>query len=121
MNSNTKLTKRDIVISLSEKTGLTQSQVQEVIQGVLDEITYSVATGQDVELRNFGVFEVRLSKARVGRNPNQPDHSFSIPSRATVKFRAGKIMKEEVLKLTKSLRRAKATEGKTHQALAAAA
>jgi nucleoid DNA-binding protein len=81
------LTKRDIVVKISNDTGLVQHQVFEVVQRTLDLITDSLARGDDVELRNFGIFEVRLTKERVGRNPNQPGSSFKIPPRATVKFK----------------------------------
>ncbi len=53
-----------------------------------------------MELRKFGVFDVKIRKARVGRNPKQPKTDVPIPARAMVKFKAGKEMKAEVLKLT---------------------
>ena len=53
-----------------------------------------------MELRNFGVFEVKIRKARVGRNPNKPETDVPIPARSMVKFKAGKEMRAEVLKLT---------------------
>jgi nucleoid DNA-binding protein len=94
------LTKRALVIRISEETGLTQTQVHDMVQKILDHIAESLATGGKVELRNFGMFEVKISKARVGRNPNVPSKDVPIPARATVKFRAGKEMRAEVLKLT---------------------
>lgn len=94
------LTKRDLVISISEETGLIQSKVFEVVQKTLDHIAASLAKGDKVELRNFGVFDVRTRKARVGRNPNKPETDVPIPARATVKFKAGKEMRAQVLKLT---------------------
>src|SRR5476649_3092217 len=90
-----KLTKRDIVVSISNQTGMVQHQVFDVVQRTLDQITDSLARNVAVELRNFGVFQPRLTKPRVGRNPNQPGSSFVIPPRATVKFKAGKIMRSE--------------------------
>lgn len=98
------LTKRDLVIQISKNTHLTQQEVFAVIQQTLDGITDALATGRDVELRNFGVFEVRLTKSRVGRNPNKPEHDVVIPSRATVKFKSGKIMRQRVLNRTEELR-----------------
>jgi len=59
-----------------------------------------VTQGKKVELRNFGVFEVKVRKARVGRNPNAPAADVPIPPRAVVKFKPGKEMREAVLKLT---------------------
>jgi nucleoid DNA-binding protein len=101
------LTKRDIVVKISNDTGLVQQQVLDVVQRTLDLITDTLGRGDDVELRNFGIFEVKLTKERVGRNPNQPGSSFKIPSRAGVKFKAGKIMRQKVSKLSPALRQAK--------------
>jgi len=98
------LTKRDLVVAISNETGLIQSDVFNVIQKVLDHITAAVAQGQNVELRNFGVFEVRLTRPRVGRNPNRPEVDVTIPARATVKFKAGKIMRQRVLLRTEELK-----------------
>jgi len=89
---------------LRSSTGITQQEVFEVIQQTLDGITEALATGRDVELRNFGVFEVRLTKSRVGRNPNKPENDVVIPARATVKFKSGKIMRQRVLLRTDELR-----------------
>ena len=99
-----KLTKRDIVVAISNQTGMVQHQVFDVVQRTLDEITDSLARNVAVELRNFGVFQPRLTKQRVGRNPNQPGSSFVIPPRATVKFKAGKIMRQRVEKLSREMK-----------------
>src|SRR5271168_549505 len=93
------MTKRDLVISISEETGIVQQQVLQVVQRTLDHISNAVAKGSTVELRNFGVFEVKVRKARVGRNPNRPDTDVPIPARSMVKFKAGKEMRADVLKL----------------------
>jgi nucleoid DNA-binding protein len=97
------LTKRDLVVSISEKTGLIQQDVFSVIQLTLDGITEALANGQGVELREFGVFRTRLTKQRVGRNPKKPEQEVVIPPRAIVKFKAGKIMRERVLQRTSEL------------------
>jgi DNA-binding protein HU-beta/integration host factor subunit alpha len=94
------MTKRDLVVQISEETGLAQQQVIEVVQKTLDHICGALADGTTVELRNFGVFEVKVRKARVGRNPNQPATDVPIPKRAVVKFKPGKEMRESVLKLS---------------------
>ena len=99
------LTKRDLVVRISNETGVVQTQVFDVIQKTLDYITESLAEGSDVELRNFGVFEVRLTKPRVGRNPNEPGSRYDIPERATVKFKMGKVMRQKVAKMTAVLKR----------------
>lgn len=99
------LTKRDLVVRISNETGLVQQQVVEVIQKTLDYITASLAKGDPVELRNFGIFDVRLTKARLGRNPNVPGSQCMIPARAIVKFKSGKIMRQKVGKLAAMLKR----------------
>ena len=93
------LTKRDLVTRISNETGLVQQQVLDVIQKTLDHIAEALAKGDKVELRNFGVFEVKIRKARVGRNPNAPETDVPIPARSVVKFKSGKEMRAEVLKL----------------------
>src|SRR4051812_5353165 len=100
------LTKRELVVKISNETGLVQHQVFDVVQRTLDHITDALAQGDTVELRNFGILEVKLTKPRVGRNPNQPGSSFVIPARATVKFKAGKIMRQRVEKLSRELKEA---------------
>ena len=99
------LTKRDLVGKISNDTGLVQRQVFEVVQKTLDHITDALASGQTVELRNFGILEVKLAKPRAGRNPKQLGSSFIIPARATVKFKSGKIMRQKVAKLSATLKR----------------
>jgi nucleoid DNA-binding protein len=122
LGSMAKLTKRDIVVAISNQTGLVQHEVFDVVQRTLDQITDSLAKNVAVELRNFGVFQPRLTKPRVGRNPNQPGSSFVIPPRATVKFKAGKIMRQRVEKLSRELKEAsdRSSEGPNGQARAAA-
>jgi nucleoid DNA-binding protein len=93
------LTKRDLVTRISNETGLVQQQVLDVVQKTLDYIAEALAKGDKVELRNFGVFEVKIRKARIGRNPNAPETDVPIPERSVVKFKPGKEMRAEVLKL----------------------
>lgn len=97
------LTKKDIVTNISNQTGMMQKDVLEVVQRTLDQIIDALARGDDVELRNFGVFDVRIVKPRKGRNPSRPNSTFLIPARAAAKFKAGKIMKQRVAGLTHKL------------------
>jgi nucleoid DNA-binding protein len=90
------LTKREIVLSIYDKTALPQKDVQLIVQLCLDSIHQALVAGRDVELRNFGVFEVQVRKARVGRNPNKPETDVTIPERAVVKFKAGKELKKQL-------------------------
>ena len=104
------LTKRDLVTRISNETDVPQQQVLEVVQRTLDHISEALAKGDNVELRNFGVFEVKVRKARIGRNPNAPATDVPIPERSVVKFKAGKEMRAEVLKLAPEVIMAKKKE-----------
>jgi len=92
------MTKRQLVVRIADETGLTQHRVFEVVQRTLDYITESLGRGETVEFRDFGVFEIRTQKPRLGRNPNMPKSTVVIPARKVVKFKAGKVMKALVLK-----------------------
>ena len=94
------LTRRDLIVRISEETGLVLSQVSDIIESSFGHITQALAKGDRVELREFGVFQVVIRKPRTGRNPNQPEKDVPIPARAVVKFKAGKGMKAAVDKLT---------------------
>ena len=96
---STNLTKREIVLEIYEKTGFPQKQIQDTVQMTLDIVMDALAAGRNVELRNFGVLEVQVRKARVGRNPNKPEAEVVIPQRAVVKFKSGKILKQQLKKL----------------------
>lgn len=93
------LTKRDIVLDIYDKTNFAQKEVRETVQLTLDAIANALSQGRNIELRNFGVFEVQVRKSRVGRNPNKPEKDVIIPSRAVVKFKAGKELKAQLKKL----------------------
>ena len=97
------ITKRDLVVKISNETGMTQQQVFDVIQNFLETVTSSLASGDEVVLRNFGSFQVRQTKQKVGRNPNKPGKDVIIPPRAVVKFKPGKEMKDKVATLLPAL------------------
>lgn len=97
MSSN--LTKREIVLEIFKKSGFPQKQVVETVQMTLDVIQRALAEARNVELRNFGVLEVQVRQARVGRNPNNPSVTVTIPQRAVVKFKSGKILKQQLKKI----------------------
>ncbi len=94
------MTKRDLIVKIAEEGGFLQADVSFVIQRTLDLIAEELAAGRNVELRKFGVFDVRVTKQRIGRNPAKPQDTVIIPERATIKFRAGKQLKGKVEKLT---------------------
>jgi len=93
------LTKREIVLEIYKKTAFPQKQVVDTVQLTLDIIQKALAQGRNVELRNFGVLEVQVRKSRVGRNPNKPEREVVIPRRAVVKFKSGKMLKQQLKKI----------------------
>lgn len=90
------VTKRELSMRIAEETGQTQQEVLTVVQKTLDFIVDALAKGRNVEFRDFGVFKVVQRKSRIGRNPNKPKNTVTIPSRKVVKFKSGKIMKKRV-------------------------
>jgi nucleoid DNA-binding protein len=91
------MTKRDLVVRISKETGVVQEDVYTVIQKTLDYITEALVKGDNVEFRDFGVFEIATRKSRIGRNPKKPENVVRIPERRVVKFKPGKEMKAKVL------------------------
>jgi DNA-binding protein HU-beta/integration host factor subunit alpha len=107
------ITKRELVIKITDQLGekgteVTQQVVFDVVQSLIDEITECLAQGDTVVMRNFGAFQVREMKAKIGRNPKNPDKDVPIPARAAVKFKPGKEMKEKVATTLQVIRERKA-------------
>lgn len=90
------MTKRELVVKISEETGVIQEEVRTIVQKVLDGIVDALGRGDRLEFRDFGVFEICVRKSRIGRNPKKPDHPVTIPERRIVKFKPGKIMRKLV-------------------------
>ena len=69
--------------------------VEKIVDALLDEIIASMARGKRVELRDFGVFSVKIHQARTGRNP-RTGALVPVPKRAHPHFKMGKEMKERL-------------------------
>lgn len=89
------MTKKDIIMKISDETGLKQVDVKEVVQRTFDLIIESLGNGDKVELRNFGIFKVKTRKGRIGRNPRTGE-SVTIPDKKVVAFKPGMKMKQDV-------------------------
>jgi integration host factor subunit beta len=95
------VTKKEIVKTISEDCGLTQLKTKEIVQKTVEAIIDTlVDEGSDnrIELRNFGVFEVKKRAARKARNPRTGER-VDVPAKYVVTFKPGKEMEERVLKL----------------------
>ena len=89
------MTKRELVIAVAERLGFTQNEVASVVQTTLDTITNCLVEGHRLEVRNFGVFEVKKRDARTGRNPRTGEE-VSIAEKHVATFKPGKALKEYV-------------------------
>ena len=89
------MTKKEIVKTISEEIGLTQLKTKEIVQKTFDAIVETLVSEKRIELRNFGVFEVKKRAARKARNPRTGDKVF-VPEKYVVTFKPGKEMEERV-------------------------
>jgi DNA-binding protein HU-beta/integration host factor subunit beta len=89
------VTKKDIVRTISEEVGLTQQQTKEIVQKTFDAIIESLVRERRIELRNFGVFEVKPRAARKARNPRTGEQ-VEVPRKHVVTFKPGKHMEAKV-------------------------
>jgi nucleoid DNA-binding protein len=89
------VTKKEIVRTISEEIGLTQLQTKEIVQKTFNAIVETLVADGRIELRNFGVFEVKRRAPRKARNPRTGDKVF-VPEKYVVTFKPGKEMEERV-------------------------
>lgn len=92
------ITRKSIVKSISNQTGLPQKVTKDVVDKVFDTIVDTLVASGRLELRNFGVFEVKKRAARIGRNPKTAK-PVQVPERHVVTFKAGKEMEEKIQRL----------------------
>lgn len=90
------ITKKKLIQQISQSRGLHPNDVRNVIQAFLDAMTDTLAQGDRLEFRDFGVFEVVERKQKIGRNPKDAAVPIVIPARPAVKFTPGKKMKQVV-------------------------
>jgi nucleoid DNA-binding protein len=92
------MTKKEIVKQISDEIGLTQLKTKEIVQKTFNAIVDTLIRERRIELRNFGVFEVKKRKARKARNPKTSESVF-VPPKFVVTFKPGKEMEERVRNL----------------------
>jgi integration host factor subunit beta len=89
------MTKKDIVLKITDMTGIKQVDVKKIVQKTFDVIVESLVRNEKVELRNFGVFKIKERKSRLGRNPRTGE-SVPVPPRKVVVFKPGLEMKQKI-------------------------
>ncbi len=92
------MTKKEIVRTISEEIGMTQLQAKEIVQKTFDAIVDTLVKDRRIELRNFGVFEVKRRAPREARNP-RTGKKVPVPAKFVVTFKPGKEMEERVREL----------------------
>jgi integration host factor subunit beta len=104
---NQVVTKKDIVRTISDEIGMTQLQTKDIVQKTFSAIINALVEGGApteterggrIELRNFGVFEVKRRAPRKARNPRTGAKVF-VPEKFVVTFKPGKEMEERVHEL----------------------
>ncbi len=89
------MTKKDIILKVSDETKMKQTDVKKVVQKSLDCIIEALIRGEKIELRNFGVFKLKQRKSRTGRNP-RTGQVVPVPPRKVVVFKPGLEMKKKI-------------------------
>lgn len=88
-------TKREMVERIAEKVGVTGEQARMIVQATLDNMIETLCSEGRIELRNFGVFNVKTVEARKARNPRTGE-SVMVAAHRVVRFKAGKVMEVKV-------------------------
>ena len=96
------MTKKEIVKTISEEIGMTQLKTKEIVQKTFNAIVETLVEEQRIELRNFGVFEVKKRAARKARNP-RTGQRVDVPQKFVITFKPGKEMEEKVRELERRL------------------
>jgi len=108
------VTKKEIVRTISEEIGLTQLKTKEIVQKTFDAIVDTLVEDGRIELRNFGVFEVKRRAPRKARNPRTGDKVF-VPEKFVVTFKPGKQMEQRVRELERRAAAARAAQAEQAQ------
>uniref|UniRef100_A0A6H1ZZI7 Putative DNA binding protein n=1 Tax=viral metagenome TaxID=1070528 RepID=A0A6H1ZZI7_9ZZZZ len=93
---NTTITKKDLVFSVADSLQQPRKKTKVVIQSFLDKLSDELKNGNRIEIRDFGIFEVKLRADRIARNPKTGEE-IKVAARNVVTFKAGLKMKEGVL------------------------
>lgn len=89
------MNKQQLVDAVAQNTGMTKKDSVSAVSAILDVITETLASGEDVKITGFGSFEVKTREARTGRNP-KTGAPVEIPASKYVSFSAGTVLKEKV-------------------------
>jgi nucleoid DNA-binding protein len=98
------MTKKEIVRRIADSLDLSHRKTREIVQSTFDAVVETIIEDGRIELRNFGVFEVKKRAARKAHNPKTGE-AVNVPAKYVVTFRPGKVMEERVAKFAKKKKR----------------
>lgn len=97
------VTKRHLVQAVVDRTGIGRHEVQQVIEALMCQVVDEVGRGRRIEIRDFGIFEVRSRMGRTAQNPKTLE-PVPVPPKCSVRFKPGKSMRVALDDLGKRLR-----------------
>lgn len=89
------ITKKELIDRIAEQTQAKRVVVKRIVQSFLDEVVNELSDNNRLEFRDFGVFEIRTRAARIAQNPKTLER-VHVPTKRTVKFKMGRLMKEKL-------------------------
>jgi nucleoid DNA-binding protein len=90
------ITKKELITELSDITGIKHADVTLMLESFMELAVKHLAAGNEITLRTFGTFDLRVAKGKIGRNPKQPNSEVMIPDRCVVRFKPSKELKSRV-------------------------
>ena len=90
------ITKKELIAELSDTTGIKHADVTLMLEAFMELAVMHLAAGDEITLRTFGTFDLRVAKGKIGRNPKQPNSEVMIPDRCVVRFKPSKELKSRV-------------------------
>ncbi len=90
------ITKKELVAELSDAAGIKHADAMKVVESLMDIVAKHLTVGNEITLRTFGTFTLRVARGKVGRNPKRPNSEVMIPDRCVVQFKPSKELKSSV-------------------------
>jgi DNA-binding protein HU-beta len=89
------MNKMDLIDRVAGVVGSTKADAERAVEAMIDAITSSLKSGEEVSIAGLGIFEAKTRAARTGRNPRTGE-TISVPAMRVPKFRASKTLKDAV-------------------------
>jgi nucleoid DNA-binding protein len=90
------ITKKELVAELSDITGAKHADTLAMVEAFMELVSKHLSEGNEITLRTFGTFDLRVAKGKIGRNPKQPNSEIMIPDRYVIRFKPSTELKSKV-------------------------